>query len=380
MVRIMIIAGETSGDLHGSLLVKELKALRPGLDIYGIGGDLMRAQGVELVYHIREFSFMGIVEVLGHLPFIRSVMLKMTALLRSRRPDLLVLIDYPGFNLRFARKAKREGIPVAYYVSPQVWAWGRGRVRHIRRLVKKMLVILPFEEAFYARQHVPVTYVGNPLVETAKPTLAKGEFFRRHGLDPSRQVIGLLPGSRHQEIEMILPVLLETCTMLRAQDNTLQFALGLAPYVDRSRVMELIAGSGLDITLIEDRPYDLMAGSRLVLVASGTATLETGIIGTPMIIIYRTSALTYFIGKLLIRVPFIGLVNFVAGKQVIPEFVQREARPGAIYLMAQILIPDGQPRTAVLAELAKIKGLLGEPGAARRAAREIAALLPDAGG
>jgi lipid-A-disaccharide synthase len=380
MARIMIIAGETSGDLHGSLLVKELQALRPGLEIYGIGGGLMRAQGVELVYHVREFSFMGIVEVLGHLPFIRSVMLRMTALLRSRRPDLLVLIDYPGFNLRFARTAKREGVPVVYYVSPQVWAWGKGRVRKIRRLVKKMLVILPFEEAFYSSRRVPATYVGNPLVDTARPAMGRGEFFGKYGLDPARPVIGLLPGSRHQEIERILPVMLETCALLRSHDGTLQFALGVAPHVNRARVGELAARSGVDIALIDDKPYDVMARSRLVLVASGTATLETGIIGTPMIIIYRTSALTYFVGQLLIRVPFIGLVNFVAGKQVVPEFVQGDARPGAIFLMAQILIADGQPRTAVLAELAKIKGLLGEPGAARRAAGEIAALLPAAGG
>lgn len=371
----MIIAGETSGDLHGSLLVKELTALRPGLELYGIGGDLMRAQGVELVYHIREFSFMGIVEVLGHLPFIRSVMLRMTSLLCSRRPDLLVLIDYPGFNLRFARKAKREGVPVAYYISPQVWAWGRGRVRQIRRLVDKMLVILPFEEEFYRRHRVPAVYVGNPLIDSARPSLGRNEFLLRHGLVPARHVIGLLPGSRRQEIETILPVMLDTCAMLRAQDDSLQFALGLAPHVDHERIKQLVAASGLAVSLVEDKSYDVMAHSRLVLVASGTATLETGIIGTPMIIIYKTSALTYCIGRLMIRVPYIGLVNFVAGKQVIPEFVQGEARPGAIFLMAQILIPDGLPRSAVLAELAQIKGLLGEPGAAARAAGEVEALL-----
>ncbi|HTY07527.1 MAG TPA: lipid-A-disaccharide synthase [Candidatus Edwardsbacteria bacterium] len=376
MARIMIIAGETSGDLHGGLLVKELLALRPGTEIYGIGGDRMRDAGMELLYHIREFSFMGFVEVLGHLPFIRSVMRKLSLMLATRRPDAVVLIDYPGFNLRFARQAHRLGIPVAYYISPQVWAWGTGRVRKIRRLVDKMLVILPFEQEFYRRRNVPATYVGNPLVDTARPSLARREFCDRHGLDPQRHVIGLLPGSRAQEIERILPVMLRTCALLHGQDASLQFALGLAPHVDRARVEQLVAAGGTAVALVPELPYDVMAHSRLALVASGTATLEAGIIGTPMIIIYRTAALTYLIGRALVRVPFIGLVNFVAGKQVIPEFVQGEARPGAIFLMAQLLLPDGPPRAAVLAELAKIKRLLGEPGAARRAAQQVAELLP----
>jgi lipid-A-disaccharide synthase len=303
-------------------------------------------------------------------------MLKLSSLLASRRPDVVVLIDYPGFNLRFARKARQQGVPVVYYISPQVWAWGRGRVRTIRRLVKKMLVILPFEQEFYRKHRVPAAYVGNPLLDIAKPALSRQEFCRRHGLDPRRHVIGLLPGSRQQEIDRILPVMLETCALLHERDGSLQFALALAPHVDRAQAQRLVAQSGFGIALVEDQSYDVMAHSRLALVASGTATLECGIIGTPLIVIYRTAALTYLIGRALVRVPFIGLVNFVAGKQVIPEFVQREARPGAIFLMARILIPDGAPRAAVLGELAKIRTVLGEPGAAKRAAQQIVELLP----
>ncbi|MRR09772.1 lipid-A-disaccharide synthase, partial [bacterium] len=244
MGRIMIIAGETSGDLHGGLLVAELKALRPDLEVYGIGGDRMRAAGMELLYHIREFSFMGVAEVLLHLPFILSALRALTALLETRRPDLVVLIDYPGFNLRFARRAKSAGVPVIYYVPPQVWAWGRGRVRQLRRLVRKLLVILPFEEEFYRRCRVPASYVGSPLLDAAKPAQDRASFLARHGLEPGRHVVALLPGSRAQEIERILPVMLDACALLREQDPSLQFALALAPHVDRGRLGAMIGRRG----------------------------------------------------------------------------------------------------------------------------------------
>ncbi len=377
MARIMIIAGEVSGDLHGGQLVAELRARVPELDIYGIGGDRMAARGVDLVHHVRDLSFMGVAEVLLHLPFIRSVMRGLTALLDTRRPDLVVLIDYPGFNLRFARQAKRRGIPVVYYVSPQVWAWGRGRVRKIRRLVARMLVILPFEQQFYRDRGIPALYVGNPLIELAAPSLSPDAFRAGMGLDATRPLVGLLPGSRGQEVEAILPVMLATCRMLREQEPSLQFVLALAPHIDRERVASLVADSGLDAVLAESLPYDVMAHSRLALVASGTATLETGIIGTPMIVIYKTSALTYWLGRLLVRVPYIGLVNLVAGKQVVPEFVQGDARPGAIFLMARLLLADGGPRSAMMEGLAAIRARLAPAGAAARAAAEIAQLLPD---
>ena len=329
MSKLMIIAGETSGDLHGGQLVKELKALDPGLEIFGIGGDRMQAGGMELLYHVRELSFMGLVEVLGHLPFIRSVMKKLEGELYARKPDAVVLIDYPGFNLRFARKAKKAGIPVVYFISPKVWAWGRGRVRKIRKLVDKMLCILPFEEEFYRGRGVNARYVGNPLMDAVKSRAEAGS----SSLKLTRWIrnchlVGLLPGSRKQEIELILPVMLQTAMMLKDNDPALQFALGLAPGADRERIEDMIAAAGLKVALVEGPAYDLMAYSRLLLVASGTATLEAGISGTPMIILYKTAALTYFIGRRLIKVPDIGLVNLVAGKRIVPEFLQSEARPG----------------------------------------------------
>lgn len=367
----MIIAGEASGDLHGGMLVTELKRIDPSLEIYGIGGDNMQAAGMELIYHIKEFSFMGFVEVLAHLPFIRSVFKKLEKLLASRRPDLLVLIDYPGFNLRFGRIAKRTGIDVVYYISPQVWAWGKRRVRLIRRLVKKMLVILPFEEKFYQRLKVPARYVGNPLRDTVKPSLPKEKFCRQYGLGSDGPIIGLLPGSRRQEVERILPVMLQACQLLHQEDEKLQFALGVAPHIDRRKIQEQLDRCSLNVALIEGQTYDLMAHSRLALVASGTATLETGLSGTPMIIIYKTNPMSFLIGKSLVKLPFIGLVNLVAGKKVVPEFLQWEARPGAIYLMARMLLDGGPPRQAVINELSKIPQILGESGAAKRAAEEI---------
>ena len=371
MSKLMIIAGETSGDLHGGQLVKELKALDPGLEIFGIGGDRMRAGGMELFYHVSELSFMGLAEVIGHLPFIRSVMKKLEGELYARKPDAVVLIDYPGFNLRFARKAKKAGIPVVYFISPKVWAWGRGRVRKIRKFVDKMLCILPFEEEFYRGRRVNARYVGNPLMDAVNPGQSREQFYKNNGMDQKLPLLGLLPGSRKQEIKLILPVMLQTAVMLKEKDPALQFALGLAPGMDRERIEDMIAVSGLEAALIEGPAYDLMTHSRLLLVASGTATLEAGIAGTPMIIIYKTSPLTYFIGRRLIKVPDIGLVNLVAGKRVVPEFLQGEARPGAIFLMAQVLLAEGRPRQVVMAELAKIRDILGEPGAAKRAAGEI---------
>jgi len=366
----MIIAGETSGDLHGGMLVEELKKIDPGLEIYGIGGDRMESAGMELIYHIREFSFMGFVEVLGHLPFIRSVFKKLEELLISRKPDIVVLIDYPGFNLRFAKIARKAGVEVIYYISPQVWAWGKKRVRLIKRLVKKMLVILPFEEKFYQRLKVPAKYVGNPLRDAVRPSLSKEEFCRQHGLNPGKHLIGLLPGSRRQEVERILPVMLQACQLLYNADQNIQFALGLAPHIDRQYIESQLERNAINVALIENQTYDLMCHSRLALVASGTATLETGICGTPMIILYKTNLLSYIIGRSLVKLPFIGLVNLVAGKKVVPEFLQWEARPGAIFLMSRMLMDDGPPRQAVISELARIPQILGEPGAAKRAAAE----------
>lgn len=375
MPKIMIIAGEPSGDLHGGRLVEELKRVSPELEIFGVGGDRMQAAGMELVYHIRDFSVMGFWEVLGHLPFIRKAMDRLEALLSERRPDVVVLIDYPGFNLRFGVRAKRSGFKVAYFISPQVWAWGQGRVRRIRRMVDKMLCILPFEEGFYRKRGVPAVYVGNPLLDLAKPTLSKEAFRRQHGLSSSQPLVGLLPGSRRQELEKILPVMLGACRLLSEKQPSVQFALNLAPGLSRSHVDGMAHDFNVKLVISEGQSYDLMAHSDLVIVASGTATLECGILGTPLIIVYRTSWISYLLGRMLVKVPYIGLVNLVAGKKVAPEFIQHEARPGAIFLMAQMLLAEGRPRQAVKEELAKIPGLLGQPGAAARAAKEIMELI-----
>jgi lipid-A-disaccharide synthase len=367
----MIIAGETSGDLHGGMLVRELRKLDPGLEVYGIGGENMQAAGMDLLYHVREFSVMGFAEVLGHLPFIQSAFRRLETELDQRRPDLLVLIDYPGFNLRLAKAAKDRDLSVVYYISPQVWAWGGHRVRRIRKLVDRMLCILPFEEEFYRSRGVPARYVGNPLLDMARPAFSREAFARKHGLSPSQPLVGLLPGSRRQEVEKILPVLLGACKMLKEQQPSLQFVLGLAPDIGEDGITAHARRYGIRPAIAQGESYDLMAHSDLVLAASGTATLECGIIGTPLIVVYKTSWLSYLLGRMLVKVPFIGLVNLVCGKQVAPEFIQQEARPGAIFLMSQMLLAPGRPREAVRAELARIPGLLGQPGAARRAAAEV---------
>lgn len=375
--RVMIIAGEPSGDLHGGQLVAELKKLRPRLELFGVGGERMQKAGMELIYHIRDFSFMGFWEVLGHLPFVRQAMLRLKGMLVERKPEAVVLIDYPGFNLRFARLAKEAGVRVVYFISPQVWAWGRGRVRRIRRLVDRMLCILPFEEAFYRRYGVAASYVGNPLLDIARPELSREALAKKYGLSASQPLVGLLPGSRRQEVERILPVMLGACQLLKKAQPSLQFAIGLAPSVAEDMVRSQMQRFSLKPVLITDQSYDLMAHSELILTASGTATLECGIMGTPLIIIYKTSWPSYALGRLLVKVPYIGLVNLVAGKKVAPEFIQHEARPGAVFLMAQMLLAEGRPRQVIRNELSKIPGILGRPGAAARAAEEIVKLLSD---
>jgi lipid-A-disaccharide synthase len=377
MSKLMIIAGEPSGDLHGGQLVAELRRLRPDLEIFGVGGDRMQAAGMELIYHIRDFSFMGFWEVLGHLPFVRRAMLRLKGLLTERKPEAVVLIDYPGFNLRFARIARRAGAKVAYFISPQVWAWGGGRVRRIRKLVDRMLCILPFEEEYYRRLGVPAVYVGNPLLDLARPDLSREAFCCQHGLRADRPLVGLLPGSRKQEVERILPVMLKAGELLKEARASLQFAVGLAPSVEEKMVRRLMQKCSLEPVLISNQSYDLMAHSQLILTASGTATLECGIIGTPLIIIYKTSWASYLLGRMLVKVPYIGLVNLVAGRKVVPEFIQHEARPGAVFLMAQMLLAEGRPRQAVKHELSRIPAVLGQPGASARAAGEIIKLMVD---
>ena len=370
--RVLMIAGEASGDLHGSAVVRALKVLSPSVDVAGVGGDRMRREGMELVRDIADLGFMGFVEVLRNLGTIRDLKRMLIGELERRRPDVVVLIDYPGFNLRFAREAKSRGIPVLYYISPQVWAWHRGRVKKMRSLVDRMKVVFPFEVEIYRNEGIDVEFVGHPLAEHIGTSCTRAEFFRRNGLDPSKKLLGLFPGSRRQEIERILPVISRAADLL-CTGRELQVAIGVAPNLGKEFVGRF-TGAGSRAVMVEDGTYDLMAYADAAIVTSGTATLEAGWFGTPMAVVYRTSPLTYCIGRLLVDIRSIGLVNIVAGKSIVPEFIQGAMTAGKLSEAVGRFLDDESLAASVRRELSVIREKLGGPGASGRVASGILSL------
>ena len=375
-MRIMIVSGEPSGDLHGSGLVRELKRRSPGCEIFGIGGDKMRAAGMDLIYHIRELSVMGFLEVIQHLPLLRSVERTLEAIVKARRPSVLVLIDYPGFNLRFARVARKLGMKIVYYISPQVWAWNPGRVKKMKGLIDKMLVVFPFEVDLYRAKGIDVEFTGHPLLDVFTEPQGRPEFCKRYGFDPEQKIVGLAPGSRRQEIERMFPVMLGAARILHRE-------LGVQLAVAVSSVLELdflksFLRDDLPVALIRDATYDVMKNSDLVLVTSGTATLETAYYGTPMIVVYKTSIMTYLIVRLLIRIRKIGLVNIVAGEQVVPELLQGRATAPLLAREAASLLGDPARLKEISRRLGTVKERLGTPGASGRAAAAVLAVASQA--
>ena len=366
--RVMIIAGEASGDLHGAGVVRELKRISPGVDVYGVGGDKMKREGMEIIYHIHELGFMGFVEVLQHLPLIKSMEHALEQIVKFKRPDVLILIDYPGFNLRFAKKAKRYNVKIVYYISPQVWAWHKSRVKKMKAFVDKMLVIFPFEVDFFTREGIDVEFVGHPLLEVLETKLDHKGFLKRFGLDERKKIIALLPGSRKQEIEKIFPEMLKAAWRI-AREKNMEIVVGVAPTLDERYFRTLFQLQG--VHLISGMTYEIMAYADFAMVTSGTATLETACFTTPMFVVYKTSWLTYLIGRLLVRVKNIGLVNIVAGKKIVPEFIQHRARASNLAATALRLLSDEKRILEMKAELSKVKGKLGAVGASKRVAEQI---------
>ncbi len=372
LTRVVMVAGEASGDLHGAGVIRALRTAVPGVEVLGIGGDAMKAEGMEIIQHISSMSFMGFVEVVKHLGLIRDVERRMEEVLDRRKPQVVVLIDYPGFNLRFAAAAKRRNIPVLYYISPQVWAWNRGRVKRMRNLVDRMKVVFPFEVAIYRSEGIDVEFVGHPVVERIGSRLSREAFSSAHGFDPAGKILGLFPGSRLQELERILPVMVDVAKAARRIPGV-QVALGVAPNLGPDAVRRhMPADTG--IMLVENATYELMRHSDAAVVTSGTATLETGWFGTPMVVVYRTSPLTYMIGRLLVDVPYIGLVNIVAGRHVVPEFVQGSMTVRHIVPVISRLLTDPAAAQEMREQLGVIRERLGAPGASARVAEGIRTL------
>ncbi|MFI5252671.1 MAG: lipid-A-disaccharide synthase [Bacteroidota bacterium] len=371
-MKVLMIAGEASGDLHGAGVVKELKKLDPSVSIFGIGGDKMEAAGMELIYHIRELSFMGFLEVIQHLPLIRSVEKSLSSLLKFRKPDIILLIDYPGFNLRFAKTAHEYGIKIVYYISPQVWAWNPGRVSKMKGVIDKMLVVFPFEVDIYRQKGIDVEFVGHPLLEVLAEPQDRGGFFKRYGLDDKKPVVGLFPGSRKQEIERIFPPMIGAARMLLQQLGA-QIVVGVAPSLDNAYVKSFIRDEGL-MQCINHATYDVMGNVDIAIVTSGTATLETGYFRTPMIVVYKTSFVTYLIGRLLIEIKNIGLVNIVAGKEIVPELIQGDVTPDKLAKLAAKLLGDKRRLAEIASGLHVIRENLGAPGASKRVADVLIAM------
>jgi lipid-A-disaccharide synthase len=377
---LLVVAGEASGDLHGARLLAELRRLVPGLRAFGLGGAELRAAGLDAVADSSEVAVVGVVEVLKVLPRVRQVFAALLAEVDRRRPCAAVLIDFPDFNLRLAGRLARRGIPVIYYISPQVWAWRRGRVRTIARRVDEMLVLFPFEVEFYRRSGVRAVHVGHPLVDEV-PRLPSAWDRELAAGEPYR--LALLPGSRRSEVEALLPAMLAGAARVAAE---LPVAVTLirAPGIPEALLAEHVAafqrraaGDRVELPVrveSEDR-FGAIADSHLALCASGTATLEVGLLGTPMIVLYRLARWSYLLARMLVRLPNFAMVNLVLGREVVPELLQGEAEPERIGAEALRLLGDREARARVRAGLAELRPRLGEGGASARAARQVAEVL-----
>lgn len=367
--RFLLSCGEPSGDLYAGELVRHLRPHLAGLRAFGLGGDRLQAEGTTLLAHVRELAVVGLLEVLRHLRTLRGVFKKVLAEVDRDPPDLAVLIDYPDFNLRLARELRRRRIPVVYYVSPQVWAWRRGRVRAIRESVARMLVIFPFEEALYREAGVPVTFVGHPLVDLVRPAPDSSAFLTALGLEAQRPVVAVLPGSRPQEIAYNLPPLAGGLRLLAARRPDVQFLMAVAPSLD-PRPLERAVG-GLAVRLVAGQTHAALGAASLALVASGTATVEAALLGTPMVVVYRLAPLTYALGRPLVRVPHFAMVNLIAGRQVVPELIQSRFTAERVAAESLELLTDAERAARMRAELAEVRERLGPPGASERAAAAI---------
>jgi len=373
--KIMMVAGEVSGDLHGALLMEAILHIDPKVQFFGIGGEHLGRMGMKLLYHSQSLSVVGITEIFFKIGSILKALRRLKQSLDRERPDLIILIDFPDFNLRLAKIAHRKGIPVLYYISPQVWAWRPKRVKLIAQWVKKMVVLFPFEVPFYEAAGVDVEWVGHPLLDIVKPTLSKEVAFQRFDLDPKRKTIALLPGSRMHEVKRLLPPLLASAQLLAKEIPDLQFIIPLAPGIDQRTLSPWMKNIFVPVKVVEGWAYEVMNLSELLITASGTATLEAAILGKPMVIVYKVSFFSYWIGKALIQVDHIGLVNLVAGKEIAPELIQKDVHPQRIAEEALRILRDPILRRRMTESMAEVRQNLGEPGAAQRAAGIVTSLL-----
>jgi lipid-A-disaccharide synthase len=370
-MNFLLSAGEASGDNYGAQLIEALRQLQPGAAFFGMGGEKMRAAGCELLVNASDVAVVGLAEVVTHLPGIYMKFRGLVGEARKRRPDAAILIDFPDFNLRLARDLHNLGIPVFYFVSPQIWAWRSGRVKQIQRFVRKMIVIFPFEQEFYRRHGVEVTYVGHPLAWLPEPATSRDEYARQQQLDASREWIALLPGSRRKEVRLNLPAMLAAAERLGCG---YEYILPVASTLQRDFLKEQIAHSPLPVKLCENA-RTAMKFARASVVASGTATVEAALSGTPFVVVYRLTPLTWRLGRRLVNLDTFAMANLIAGRHIVKELIQNDFTPETVLAELQAILPEGPRRAQMLADLQEVRTRLRESGGQEepiaRAAKEI---------
>ncbi len=374
-IQFLIVAGEASGDLHGGDLVEKLKQCFPNSRFAGVGGRKMRHQGVRTLFDIERMGAVGIIEIVAELPHYIKVYRSLIKEIRSGKYQAVILIDYPTLNQRLARHARKAGCSVFYFISPQVWAWRKGRIQDIRRTVSRMFVILPFEEKMYNLEGVDAEFLGHPFADQVRPSMQKGEALQRFGLEPGIPTVGLVPGSRMNEIRALLEVMLEAAGEINKALPQCQFVLPVAETIDPEHLRNRLGSNPLGVRLVEGQSYDVMNCCDFLIIASGSATLEAGILGCPMVIIYKLNPITYWLATKLVEIKMYGLVNIVAGEAVVPELIQSDVTADNIVKQALAVLQDRARQQAVRDRLLKIRDSLGEPGVIRRVAESIAAYL-----
>ena len=374
---IVIICGEASGDLHAGNLAKRILEINPDIRISGIGGTFMRDSGANIYCDIKDLAVIGFFDVLKKLPKFFALKKLVLQNLKEEKPDAIILVDFSGFNLRLAKEINKA-IPTLYYISPQVWVSRPGRVRTIKKYIHKMLVLFKFEEEFYKRHGIDVTFLGHPLLDIVAPTMDKKEFLRKFNLSESKTTIALLPGSRKQEIENILPIMLGTSILISKKMANAQFVLAKSPQVDLDIYERIISKAFIDLKIIEGKTYDCLNIADFCLVASGTATLETAIMQRPFVVIYKMNLLNYLLYRPQVKVPYIGMVNIVAGRKIVPEFIQFKACPKKISEQVLKILQNPGRLEQMKNDLTLVKSLLGEKGASLRAAQIIIDFLKKA--
>jgi len=373
--KVMIVAGEASGDVHGAYLVQAMKEMMPNVSFCGVGGHKMQQAGVKLLANVSDLAVMGLVEVLGRLKSILGIMAVLKRILDADRPHLLILIDYPGFNLKLAKAAKRRGVKVLYYISPKVWAWRRGRVKTIRQTVDHMALIFPFEEDIYRKAGVPATFVGHPLLDEIEVRKTIDEIKHEFDLEADKTTVALLPGSREGEVHRILPVMVQAAKILADRFPAIQFVLPVAHTLPSGLISGIFSHAGIMIRLVTGRTHEVLTASDVAVVASGTASLETALLVKPMVIVYKVSPLTYFLGKMIVRIRHAGLPNIIAGRTIVPELIQKDFTPQRVADEITLILKDRQVRNRMIHDLMALKKRLGESGASRRTGRLACSML-----